>query len=308
MGHTMGHIPVLLNEVLTVLHPQGGVFVDATLGGGGHSREILKALIASGDNFQWVGIDQDEAILAQTSEQLKAEFSAHVDRLHFVHANFGDLAEIIKGLKIPAITGGVLADIGVSSFQLDQGERGFSFNKTAPLDMRMNADTDQTAAEVVNTYSEVDLVRIFSDYGEERLSKTIARAIVDSRKRKPLETTTDLALLIAKCYQQKLGNRPLRIHPATCVFQALRIEVNQELVQLERFLNGLPEVLSSGARVAVISFHSLEDRIVKHTLKNLAGKEGPLRLIDKKPVTPSKDEVRRNPRSRSAKLRTAEKI
>ncbi|MEB3288041.1 MAG: 16S rRNA (cytosine(1402)-N(4))-methyltransferase RsmH [Vampirovibrionales bacterium] len=317
-----GHIPVLCEEVLSALlasevpykcQPQ--LYVDCTLGGGGHSEALIErygkryGAKALEENFVLLGIDQDKGVLENAQARLRLRYPQL--KLHFYHGNFSQIKAALKSVGFPdcagAITGGLLADIGVSSFQFDQGERGFSFNKEAPLDMRMNQAQSLSAAEVVNTYSEKELVRVFSDFGEERFSKTIARLISERRKEKPFETTLELSLLIKTLYQQKLPPKAYKIHPATKVFQALRIEVNQELSVLETLLQSLPEVLGQGARACVISFHSLEDRIVKNAFRAFYQNDGPLMLLTRKPVTASEQEILQNPRSRSAKLRVSER-
>jgi 16S rRNA (cytosine1402-N4)-methyltransferase len=304
------HIPVLLNEVLAALEPQSGrCYVDATLGAGGHAEAILSKSHPNGRLF---GIDQDPASLKLAQERLR-QFN---DRFQTVSGNFSQIATLLPSECQP-ITGGVLADIGVSSMQLDEAERGFSFAKQAPLDMRMSPHNETTAATVVNTYDEAKLVRIFSEYGEEHLSKTIAREIVQARKCKPLETTTELADLISGLYRTR--GKHEKIHPATRVFQALRIEVNDELGHLQRFLESLPPILVSGARVVIISFHSLEDRIVKQFFQTESKHcicpprlpvcqcqhQASFKLLNSKPIQATSEEIKANPRSRSAKLRAA---
>lgn len=306
------HIPVLLEAVLDCLDPRPGrLYVDATLGAGGHAE----ALLAHGEGrIRLLGLDQDPAALAIARERLK-DYPVET-----VQANFSELPEILRRLNMPAIDGGVLADIGVSSMQLDQAGRGFSFAKDAPLDMRMSPENPVTAARLVNTASESELVRIFSEYGEEHMSKTIARRIVETRTQEPFETTLQLAGLITGLYRQK-GKRE-EIHPATRVFQALRIAVNDELGHLKRFLEALPACLAPGARVAVISFHSLEDRLVKHAFQEAARDcvcpprfpvcqcqhRATLKILTRKPVLATEAEIRRNPRARSARLRCAERL
>jgi 16S rRNA (cytosine1402-N4)-methyltransferase len=307
------HLPVLLNEVLSALQPASGkLYVDATLGAGGHAEAILQACAPSG---RLIGLDQDPTALTIAGDRL----AAFGERAHLLRGNFSDLASLLPNDAKP-ITGGVLADIGVSSMQLDTGERGFSSNKEAALDMRMAPDAPLTAAAVVNTYDEDALVRIFSEYGEEHLSKTIARAITERRRTQPFETTTELARLIAGLYQSR--GKQEKIHPATRVFQALRIEVNDELGVLQRFLENLPALLAPGARIAIISFHSLEDRIVKDFFQQESrdcicpprlpicqcGHRASLRLIARKPVQATAEETKSNPRARSAKLRVAERL
>jgi 16S rRNA (cytosine1402-N4)-methyltransferase len=319
------HIPVLLDAVLQALQPvPGRIYVDATLGAGGHAEAVLEKIAGNHTKTnpentetagRLIGIDQDPAAIAIAQERL-ARFG---DRLQIIRGNFSEISTLLPPEAKP-VTGGILADIGVSSMQLDTGERGFSFSKEAPLDMRMSPDAKLTAADVVNTYPEAELVRIFSEYGEEHLSKTLAREIVQRRKSALFLTTTDFAGFIADCYKSR--GKHEKIHPATRVFQALRIEVNDELGSLQRFLESLPGLLAPGARVAVISFHSLEDRIVKQFFQAESrncicpprlpicqcGHQAAFKLISGKPVTATSEEIRRNPRSRSAKLRAAERL
>ncbi|MEO0540088.1 MAG: 16S rRNA (cytosine(1402)-N(4))-methyltransferase RsmH [Cyanobacteria bacterium P01_A01_bin.105] len=280
------HVSVLPAAVLSGLGLQpGGRYLDATLGGGGHSRLILE----TADDVQLVGIDQDPAALT-AAQQVLAPFGERVTGWQ------GNFAEYDPGdLRFD----GILADLGVSSPQLDTPERGFSFRHTAPLDMRMNPEGELTAADIINHWGEKDLADTFYTYGEERLSRRIARRIVEKR---PFQTTTELADAIAAMVPGKY--RHGRIHPATRVFQALRIAVNQELTVLETFLARSPDWLNPGGRLVVISFHSLEDRIVKHQMRG----DERLKVVTKKPVTALDEEKRQNPRSRSAKLRVAERF
>ena len=279
------HVPVLSREVIEGLavHP-GGRYLDATVGGGGHSRLILEAA----PDAQLTAMDQDEDALIAAKKQL-GEFG---DRLEFIKSNFA-------AYRFPPSTySGIIADLGVSSHHLDTAERGFSFRSSAPLDMRMDRGQSLTAADVINEWDETELANIFFTYGEERLSRRIARRIVEKR---PFYTTTELAEAIAYSVPPKY--RHGRIHPATRVFQALRIVVNDELKSLETFIEKAPEALLPGGRIAIISFHSLEDRLVKHGLRNSPN----LRVLTKKPITAREDELANNPRSRSAKLRIAER-
>jgi 16S rRNA (cytosine1402-N4)-methyltransferase len=307
------HIPVLLDSVLEALQPEPGkIYVDATLGAGGHSEAILEGLQAGGLLF---GIDQDPAALKMASERL-ARFGEAFQPLA---GNFSEIARLLPKANLP-ITGGILADIGVSSMQLDQAERGFSFSKLAALDMRMNPESALTAAEVINTYSEADLLRIFSEYGEEHMSKTLAREIVAHRKTHSFETTLDLASFITEQYK-RVGKHE-KIHPATRVFQALRIEVNDELGNLKRFLESLPALLAPDAKILVISFHSLEDRIIKDFFKTQSKDcicpprlpicqchhRATLKLPKGQPIEATEAEIKMNPRSRSAKLRVAIRV
>lgn len=314
------HVPVLLAEVLQYLAPESGgrTYVDATLGAGGHCEALLQQLSQSdpGGNGHVFGLDQDPVALQLAGERLQPFAS----RFTALRGNFSTLAERLPDTAKP-LTGGILADIGVSSMQLDTGARGFSFQHEAPLDMRMAPDTPRTAADVVNQYSESELVRIFSDYGEEHASKTIARQIVARRAQQPFHTTTDLATLIREVYQ-RIGKQEHRIHPATRVFQALRIEVNDELGHLQRFLAQAPDLLAPGARLLIISFHSLEDRLVKQQFQ-LESRDcicpprlpicqcahrARLHILTRKPITASEAEIRLNPRARSARLRVAERM
>jgi 16S rRNA (cytosine1402-N4)-methyltransferase len=279
------HVPVLSREVIEGLavHP-GGRYLDATVGGGGHSRLILEAA----PDAQLTAMDQDEDALIAAKQQLGG-FS---DRIQFIKSNFA-------AYRFPSSTySGIIADLGVSSHHLDTAERGFSFRSSAPLDMRMDRGQSLTAADVINDWDEAELANIFFTYGEERLSRRIARRIVEKR---PFHTTTELAEAIAYSVPPKY--RYGRIHPATRVFQALRIVVNDELKSLETFIEKAPEALLPGGRIAIISFHSLEDRLVKHGLRNSPN----LRILTKKPITAQEDELANNPRSRSAKLRIAER-
>lgn len=280
------HVSVLPQEVLTGLNLQsGGLYLDATVGGGGHSRLILEA----DPSIRLVAVDQDEAAIATAQANL-AEFG---DRVSYWRGNFSNFNP--GGAKF----NGILADLGVSSAQLDIPERGFSFRHPAPLDMRMDQHQELTAADLVNHGDETELANLIYTYGEERLSRRIARKIVDQR---PFQTTTELAEAIAQCVPRKY--RYGRIHPATRTFQALRIAVNRELEVLETLLQKAPQWLAAGGRLVIISFHSLEDRPVKHGLKGMPE----LRVITKKPIIASAEELGLNPRSRSAKLRVAERL
>ncbi len=280
------HTPVLLEEVVALLQPRGGaLYVDATVGGGGHAEAILRAAAPDG---RLIGLDWDEEALAASRERLK-EWGA---RVRLVRANFAELDEALMNEGVTTVDG-IVFDLGVSSRQFDEPSRGFSFLREGPLDMRMDRSTGRTAAEVVNTASEKELADIFFRFGEERRARAIARRIVAAR---PIETTTQLAGLI--------GPRRGAIHPATRVFQALRIYVNNELENLKRGLTAATRVLKPGGRIAVISFHSLEDRIVKRHFRETPS----LRVITRKPVRPTEQEIERNPRARSAKLRVAEKM
>jgi 16S rRNA (cytosine1402-N4)-methyltransferase len=279
------HIPVLSQEVITGLNIQGGGnYLDLTIGGGGHSRLILE----TAEDVKITAVDQDLDALNAAKENL-SEFG---NRVNFIHSNFANY-------QFPENTyDGILADLGVSSYHLDNPERGFSFRNTARLDMRMNQQQSLTAGDIINEWEEKELADIFFKYGEERLSRKIARRIVENR---PFNTTTELANEIAYSVPPKY--RYGRIHPATRVFQALRIAVNDELKVLETLIEKAPNALIAGGKIAIISFHSLEDRIVKHGLRNLSL----LRILTKKPIIATEEEIKENPRSRSAKLRIAER-
>lgn len=301
------HYTVMKNEAVDALECKNGlIYVDCTLGGGGHSELILKRIQPEG---RLISFDVDDDAIAAASERLK-----DYDNLTIVKNSYTNIKKVLHELGIEKITGGVLFDLGASYHQFNKAERGFSFTKAAPLDMRFNQDADFSAYDVVNTYSEEDLVRIFSEYGEERFSKRIAKAIIEQRRLKKLETTTELADLIKNCTPHIKSS----IHPATRVFQAIRIEVNHELTNVKNTLNDVLDLLDVGAIISVISFHSLEDRIVKHLFKYHSQRchcdknqmictcpPPKLELVNKKPITATEQEVKENPPSRSAKLRIA---
>ena len=306
------HRPVLLDECIEALNirPEG-IYLDGTLGRAGHSREIAKRLTTG----RLICVDRDEAALEAAQERL----GPWMDKVTLVHSNFDRVDEILDALGIPGADG-MLFDLGVSSPQLDDGERGFSYMADAPLDMRMDREEGLTAADVVNTWSREELKRILSQYGEERYAPQIAGAIVRRREERPIETTLELVEIIK-------GAMPARAlkekqHPAKRSFQAIRIAVNDELGSVERMLERAVPRLNKGGRLAVITFHSLEDRIVKTGLAAFArgctcppdfpvcvcGKTPDVRLVNKKPILPSPKELEENPRARSAKLRVAEKL
>jgi 16S rRNA (cytosine1402-N4)-methyltransferase len=310
-----GHLPVMLDEVLEVLAPQGRkVLVDCTVGLGGHAEAMLER---AGEQAMLIGIDRDESNLLKTKERL----SRFGRRVRLFQANFADVNEVLAEAGLQQADA-VLADLGVSSTQIDDPARGFSFQEDGPLDMRMGQGSPGedkgpqtwysafgeplTAAVIVNTYDENDLADLIFQYGEDRLSRRIARAIVRARSAKPLERTVELARIIASAVPRGPG-RAGRIHPATRTFQALRIAVNREMESLQKLLEVLPTVLSVGGRAAVIAFHSLEDRQVKRAFA-LARETGTHRLVVEKPLTPTQYEVERNSRSRSAKLRAMERV
>jgi 16S rRNA (cytosine1402-N4)-methyltransferase len=306
----MRHQPVLLNEIIEHLVPArpDGTLVDATVGLGGHSE----ALLERHPEVRLIGIDRDPAALERSRERL----SRFGDRVTLVRGRHESLIDILKQSNTGAVSG-LLADLGVSSMQLDDASRGFSFRFDAPLDMRMGPE-GRSAADLVNTLDEFELTRILRDYGEEPMARRIARAIVHARVTGPIETTVQLSEVIKSVKRQRYGD----IDPATLTFQALRIATNEELVGLERFVDDAVSVLEPGARVAIISFHSLEDRIVKRAFRRLEGEctcppnlpvcgcgaKASIEQLTGRPLTASEEELERNPRSRSAKLRVAQKV
>ena len=306
------HVSVLLEECLEGLNiKEDGIYVDCTLGGAGHSSQILKRLSKEG---RLIGIDQDKDALKAAGKRLEGN-----DNVTLVHNNFYNIGEIIDDLNISGVDG-ILMDLGVSSYQLDTGERGFSYMQDAPLDMRMNREKEFSAYEVVNTYSLEELYRIIRDYGEDKFAKRIATFIVNAREEKNIETTLELVEIIKNAIPAKA--RREGPHPAKRTFQAIRIEVNSELSILNRAIEDGVDRLNSGGRMAIITFHSLEDRIVKNKFRDLAvtcrcpkefpicvcGEIAKVKLVSRKAIDPSKEEVEVNPRSRSAKLRVIEKI
>jgi 16S rRNA (cytosine1402-N4)-methyltransferase len=308
------HQPVLLERALEILGPalnsDSAVFVDCTLGLGGHSLAFLETF----PNLTLVGIDRDPSALELAGERL-AKYS---DRIHLVHAVYDQIEEVIEELGIAEVHG-ILLDLGVSSMQLDERERGFAYSYEAPLDMRMDSSRGKTAAEVVNSYSENDLARIFKEYGEERYAKAVAREIVSARKTTPFTSSTELAALITKVIPFIPGKSTG--HPAKRVFQALRIEVNGELEVLERTMPAAIRALAVGGRIVVMSYHSLEDRIAKQSLVAAATSSAPielpielpehapvLRLLVKGAESATAEEIAVNPRAASVRMRAAEKI
>lgn len=301
------HYTVMKNEAVDALNCKDGlVYVDCTLGGGGHSELILQRISPNG---KLISFDIDQDAIDAASERLKA-----YKNLTIVKDSYTNVKQVLNNLGIEKITGGILFDLGASYHQLTKQERGFSFSKEAPLDMRFNMDSNFSAYDVVNDYSEDELVKIFSEYGEERFSKRIAKKIVEQRKIKKLETTTELADLIVNCTPKVKSH----IHPATRVFQAIRIEVNHELQNVKNTLNDVLDLLDFGAIISVISFHSLEDRLVKQTFKYYSTRchcernqmvcncpPPVIELVNKKPMMASEEEIKENPPSRSAKLRIA---
>jgi 16S rRNA (cytosine1402-N4)-methyltransferase len=309
-GHGAGgHVPVLLKEAINFLAvKRGGTYLDATVGLGGHSLEIARRLGAPG---HLIGFDKDPAALEMAKAVLSSQLSVlsegsrekptNLDwpTVTLIHGSFAEVGERVA----PASLDGILADLGMSSLQLGDPARGFSFQAEGPLDMRMNPMSGETAEQVVNHIDERELADVIYEFGEERRSRRIARAIVRSR---PIRTTKQLVEVISAA-ARSMNRKHERIHPATRTFQALRIFVNRELDDLKALLEAAPDVLKPGGRLVVISFHSLEDRIVKDAMREGA-KDKHFRLLTKKPVIASEDEIDRNPRSRSAKMRAAEKV
>lgn len=308
------HVPVLLEETIEGLNIKpNGVYVDCTLGGGGHAYEIVRRM---GPQGLFIGIDQDPYAIKAASSRLKNTFPAAVK---IVRDNFASLEKILKDLNVSEVDG-FLADLGVSSFQLDEPKRGFSYQHDAPLDMRMDTSQSFTAWDIVNTYSEQEISRVIWEYGEEKWAKRIASFIVERRKRAPIETTGELVEVIKGAIPARA--RRTGPHPAKRVFQALRIEVNNEMEVLEQVLQTMVRFLAPQGRMCIISFHSLEDRIVKETFREysrgcicppdfpqcVCGRSPVLKIVTRKPLEASQQEKSKNPRSRSAKLRIAEKL
>lgn len=313
------HTPVLLTETLEAMNLKpGATVVDATLGGGGHAGEVMQRISPAG---HLIGLDRDAQALSAARTQLNqvTEEGAEV-KIDLVQDRFDTLAQHLEALKITQVDA-ILADLGVSSHQLDASERGFSFQTEAPLDMRMDQSQGETARALIHRLSEQELTQVLRDYGEESLSRPLARLIKQAEAEGRLNTTTELALLVANVSRRRYRT-PSRVHPATRTFQALRIAVNQEMEALQAFLPQALEVLRPGGRLAVITFHSVEDRIVKQFIQHEAkgcicppeipvcrcGHQPRLKSIFKKPLTASDREVAQNPRARSAKLRVAERI
>jgi len=306
------HRPVLVHETLELLAPRrGATLVDCTVGTGGHAEVLLDAVGPSG---RVVGLDRDLESLRRAAERLRP----FGDCFQAVHADFRDLPRVLTDRGIPGIDG-LLADLGFSSFQMGSAERGFSFSLDGPLDMRMDRSRGRTAADLVATLPEAELARIVRDYGEERAARRIARALVRERERRPIRMTSHLTQILDRC---TAGRRGMRIHPATRTFQALRIAVNGELEGLDRFVSDACGLLVPGGRAALITFHSLEDRVVKRTILALTrrctcppnlphcvcGRPGIVERITRRAVRPQAEEVRENPRSRSARLRVARRL
>jgi len=307
------HIPVMLDEVIEGLNIKpDGIYLDGTLGGAGHSSEIARQLSAEG---LLVGIDQDASAIEAATKRLEP-FS---DRVRIHRDNYVNFRSVLDSEKIDKVSG-ILLDLGVSSYQLDEGSRGFSYREDAPLDMRMDQRNERTAADIVNGYSETELYHVIRDYGEDPFAKNIAKHIVREREKAPVETTFQLVEIIKQAIPAKI--RATGGHPAKQTFQAIRIELNAELLVLKESLRGMIESLEPGGRLAVITFHSLEDRIVKQAFRTaenpctcppnfpvcVCGKKSLGKVITKKPVNPSEEECAENPRARSAHLRVFEKV
>ena len=307
------HVSVLLEECIQGLNIKpDGSYLDGTLGGAGHSEAICHHL---GEKGVLIGIDQDRHAIEAAQERLE-KFE---DRIILYQDNFANVKNVLEKVKVLKVNGIVL-DLGVSSYQLDEAERGFSYMQDGPLDMRMDPEGLRSAQNVINEYSEEDLARIIKEYGEERWAKRIARFIVEERKKKPFTTTMELVEVIKKAVPK--GARRDGPHPAKRTFQAIRIEVNQELAILEQSIKDMVDVLDTGGRLCIITFHSLEDRIVKQTFRHLenpcvcppdfpiciCGKQPVAKIITRKPILPTNEEIGKNPRARSAKLRILEKI
>lgn len=306
------HVSVLLDECIEGLNIKpDGIYVDCTLGGAGHSSEIVKRLSPKG---RLIGIDQDKDALKAAGKRLEK-----YSNVTLVHSNFHEIKSVLDQLGIDEVDG-ILMDLGVSSYQLDTGERGFSYMQDAPLDMRMNRDVEFSAYDVINGYSEEELYRVIREYGEEKFAKRIAGFIVNARANKNIETTLELVDIIKAAIPAKA--RREGPHPAKRTFQAIRIEVNNELGIINKTINDGVTKLSKGGRMAIITFHSLEDRIVKNSYRDLekpcncpkelpmcvCGRKPIVKVLTRKPIEPSKEELEFNPRSRSAKLRVLEKI
>ncbi|MGD9248704.1 MAG: 16S rRNA (cytosine(1402)-N(4))-methyltransferase RsmH [Desulfobacteraceae bacterium] len=311
---TFRHVSAMLQEAVACLACRpGGTYVDGTLGGAGHARAICQQMMPDG---RLVGIDQDADAVANARRVLEP----YLDNIQLFHGNFSHLSDYLDQLKIPAVDG-ILLDLGLSQHQLEASGRGFSFSKDEPLDMRMDTRNTTNAADLVNRLEEKELSRIFMQYGEERWSKRIARAVVDARGQGDIQSSRQLAELICAAVPAKAAAMQ-KIHPATRVFQALRIAVNQELDRLAQFLESSLDLLSSKGRLCILSFHSLEDRMVKHKFKAFAagcdcppdmpvcgcGKQPRVRLLTRRVLRPTAEEVKRNPMARSTRLRAIEKL
>ena len=306
------HKSVMLKETVDLLNVRpGGIFLDGTVGGGGHASEILRRLSGTG---KLIGIDQDEDAIRAASERL----SEYSDRVILVHANYVDFKSVLRKLNVEKLDG-ILLDLGVSSHQFDEAERGFSYRTDAPLDMRMDRSQERTAKDIINTYTEAELYRMIRDYGEDPFAKNIAKHIVNAREQAPVETTQQLVEIIRQAIPARIRSKGG--HPAKQTFQAVRIELNRELDVLKASLSDMIDTLSPGGRMAVITFHSLEDRIVKQAFRTaenpcicppdfpvcMCGRKSLGKVVTGKPLTASKEETEENPRAKSAKLRVFEK-
>ena len=302
------HVSIMVDEVIENLDIKSdGIYVDGTLGGAGHAWHICSRL---GENGRFIGIDQDEAAIEASKKRL-AEFG---DKVHVVRSNYCHMKDLLWQMEIDKVDG-ILLDLGVSSYQFDNAARGFSYREDAPLDMRMDQRQEMTARDIVNTYSESELYRIIRDFGEDRFAKNIAKHICQARQKKPIETTFELTEIIKGAIPMKI--RATGGHPAKKTFQAIRIELNQELAVLQNSLNDMIDLLNANGRICIITFHSLEDRIVKTIFKKnenpcvcppnfpvcVCGKKSKGKVITRKPIIPSEKEMEENPRSKSAKLR-----
>jgi len=309
----MFHRPVMPREVLESLNcKRGGIYVDGTVGGGGHAYEILEKTAPDG---LLIGIDLDEEALSEAEKRLRIFGGRKI----LARGDFTDIAAIVTGLDIRLVDG-ILFDLGVSSHQLDDAGRGFSFSQEAPLDMRMDMSRSFTAGDLINSFTEKELERIIRDYGEEKMARRIAKTIVKKREISPILTTTELAAIVSRAVPREYGRQST--HPATKTFQAIRIVVNNEIVNLPEAIENGVTILTSGGRFSIISFHSLEDRIVKNEFRNrergcicpprlavcTCQNKPSLKVITKKPLRPGSSELSANPRARSARLRTAERI
>lgn len=307
------HISVLLDETVDSLNIKpNGTYVDGTLGGGGHSLEICKRL---GDGGRLIGIDQDMDAIKAATERL----SDYSDKVTIVHSNYQDIDSVLKGLAIGGVDG-IILDLGVSSYQLDNVDRGFTYREDTPLDMRMDQSNSMTAKDIVNDYSEEELFHVIRDYGEDGFAKNIAKHIVRARQEKPIETTGELNEIIKAAIPAKM--RQGTGHPSKKTFQAIRIELNKELEVLENSLDKMIELLNPGGRLSIITFHSLEDRIVKNIFRKnmnpctcppafpvcVCGKAPTGKVITRKPIIPSSEELEDNKRAKSSKLRVFEKV
>ena len=294
------HIPVMLEEVINYLELRPGMtIVDATMGTGGHSKEIVQRIMPGG---RLIGIDRDKESLGICRQRLEK----YADACEFVHANFVDLDSVLKNLSIEKIDG-IVFDLGISSFQLSDAQRGFSFQNEGPLDMRLDRESYISAYDLVNNLNEEEISELLWVFGEERWHNRIARLLVQERERQPISTTEQLANIVTRSIPYRYRHKYYRIHPATRTFQAVRIAVKRELEILESALNKAIEFLKENARICVISFHSLEDRQVKHTFRKAAAGEL-VKIITNKPLTPGMDELQANLSSRSSKLRVAERL